>query len=153
MLFRVFRGSLFLVGAFWINIGKTAMKQILSKGFLPLLLSTAIVFTGCNRGDQRSAGPPANASTPAASPKTVFETDLEWVRKGQYTYVWVFSRKDGKPLDSEDGNYLRQNAPQVVDWVTTDEGRKVIAGTNFDLAEGNLPLLQKRFNAEDYSAR
>jgi len=29
----------------------------------------------------------------------------------------------------------------------------VIAGTNFNLAEGNLGLLQQRFNAEDYSAR
>lgn len=67
--------------------------------------------------------------------------------------MWVFSRKDGKPIDSEDAAYLRKNAPQVVDWVTTDAGKKVIAGTNFNLAEGNLGLLQQRFNAEDYSAR
>ena len=49
--------------------------------------------------------------------------------------------------------FLRKNAPQVVDWVSADEGRKVIAGTNFDLAEGNLGLIQQRFNAEDYSAK
>ena len=101
--------------------------------------------------------PPANESTtaaPAQTPaKTGFEADLEYIRKGQYTYVWVFSRKDGKPLDKDDGAFLRANAPQVVDWVTTDEGRKVIAGTNFDLAEGNLGLLMKRFNAEDYTGR
>jgi len=75
------------------------------------------------------------------------------VRKGQYTYVWVFSRKDGKPLDKDDGAFLRTNAPQVVDWVTSDEGKKVIAGTNFDLAKGNLELLKKRFNVEDYTGR
>lgn len=78
---------------------------------------------------------------------------MEYVRKGQYTYVWVFSRKDNKAIDKDDAAFLRKNAPQVVDWVTADEGRKVIAGTNFDLAEGNLGLLQHRFNAEDYSAK
>jgi hypothetical protein len=41
----------------------------------------------------------------------------------------------------------------VVDWVTTDEGKKVIGGTNFNLEEGNLDLLKKRFVAEDYSGK
>ncbi len=92
-------------------------------------------------------------STPVASPKTGFEADLEYVKKGQYTYVWVFARKDGKPLDKDDSDYLRKNAPQVVDWVTTDGGTRVIAGTNFDLAQGNLGLLQKRFKTEDYTGK
>jgi hypothetical protein len=84
---------------------------------------------------------------------TGFAKDLQYVRNGGYSYIWVFSRKDGKPLDREDGAFLRTNAPQVVDWVTTEEGRKVIAGTNFNLEEGNLALLKKRFVTEDYSAR
>lgn len=86
-------------------------------------------------------------------PKTAFERDLQFIRNGQFTYVYVFSRPDGKPLDKDDGAYLRANAPQVVDWVTTDEGKRVIAGTNFNLAEGNLSLLKKRFVVEDYSGR
>jgi len=99
---------------------------------------------------------PAPSATAAASPTaplTGFEKDLQYIRNGQFTYVWVFSRKDGKPLDKDDGAFLRTNAPQVVDWVTTDEGRKVIAGTNFNLEQGNLALIKKRFNAEDYSNR
>ncbi len=128
------------------------MERRILTCLLALSLS-AIALTAGNRGNQTSSDSPSTTSTPAASAKTGFEADLDWVRKGQYTYIWVFSRKDGKPIDKEDAAYLRQNAPQVVDWVTTDEGRKVIAGTNFDLAQGNLPLLMKRFNAEDYSAR
>ncbi|HET6974346.1 MAG TPA: hypothetical protein VFH96_10000 [Pyrinomonadaceae bacterium] len=96
-----------------------------------------------------SASPP-----PAASPTaslTAFEQDLQYIRNGQYTYVWVFSRKDGKPLEPADSIFLRTNAPQVVDWVTTDGGKKVIAGTNFNLEEGNLEVLKKRYVAEDYS--
>ena len=75
------------------------------------------------------------------------------MRKGQYTYIWVFSRKDGKPIDKDDAAYLRTTAPQVVDWVITDDGTKTIAGTNFDLALGNLELLKKRFVVEDYTGR
>ena len=93
------------------------------------------------------------AGTAAPSPLTGFEKDLQYIRNGQYTYIYVFSRKDGKPLQPDDSIYLRTNAPQVVDWVTTDEGKKVIAGTNFNLEEGNLEALKKRFTAEDYSGR
>jgi hypothetical protein len=126
------------------------------------LASAAVVFstlviTGCGNNTSTNSNSTSNepvviASSPAPA-KTGFEADLDYIRKGQYTYIWVFSRKDGKPLDKEDGDFLRKNAPQVVDWVTTDEGKKVIAGTNFDLAQGNLGLLQKRFVAEDYTGR
>ncbi|HEY5884046.1 MAG TPA: hypothetical protein VIT88_05130 [Pyrinomonadaceae bacterium] len=125
------------------------MKRTLSTSLLLVLLLSALFVIACSRSENSNDSPPP----PAPSPKTGFEADLEWVKKGQYTYVWVFSRKDGQPINKEDAAYLRQNAPQVVDWVTTDQGKRVIAGTNFNLAEGNLGLLQERFNAEDYSAR
>lgn len=98
---------------------------------------------------------PSSTTTPTAqtSPLTGFERDLQYIRNGNFTYVWVFSRKDGKPLDKDDAAFLRTNAPQVVDWVTTDEGRKVIAGTNFNLEEGNFGLIQKRFVTENYTGK
>lgn len=120
-----------------------------------------MLVVSCGNGiSSRQRGVPSsvtnNNPTPAASPTaslTRFEQDLQYIRNGQYTYIWVFSRKDGKPLESTDSAFLRTNAPQVVDWVTTDGGKKVIAGTNFNLEEGNLEALKKRYNAEDYSAR
>ncbi len=112
-----------------------------------------LVFSGCHRpsGDGEDGSPSriSNAPTPAS----LFERDMQYVRNSQFTYVWVFSRKDGKPLDRDDSAFLRTNAPQMVDWVTTDEGRKVIGGTHFDLAQGNLELLKKRFVVEDYSGK
>jgi len=121
-----------------------------------LLLLIVVLFLGaCGGGTSietsNSSPAPAGSPTPVASPLTSFEKDMQYIRNGGYTYVWIFSRKDGKPLDKEDGAFLRTNAPQVVDWVTTDEGRKVIAGTNFNLEEGNLQALKKRFVTEDYS--
>ena len=122
---------------------------------LVALLVLSISLSSCNRGNSNpsSVNSAISQTSPAPPPKTGFEADLEYVRKGQYTYVWVFSRKDGKALDKDDAAYLRTNAPQVVDWVTTEEGKKVIAGTNFDLAQGNLALLQKRFKVEDYTGK
>ena len=119
------------------------------------IVFSALLITACRSNTKPNPNtnePAVSVSSPSPA-KTGFEADLDYIRKGQYTYIWVFSRKDGKPLDKEDGDFLRKNAPQVVDWVTTDEGRKVIAGTNFDLAEGNLGLLQKRFVAEDYTGK
>ena len=120
------------------------------------MLVAATSLTSCSRGSTNPASPsaPTDAQqSPAPSPKSGFEADLEYVRKGQFTYVWVFSRKDGKPLDKDDAAFLRKNASQVVDWVTTDEGRKVIAGTNFNLEQTNLALLKKRFNVENYTGK
>ena len=124
-----------------------------------LILGLLVVSCGNGISSRQGgipSGAPNNNSTPppAASPTaslTRFEQDLQYIRNGQYTYVWVFSRKDGKPLESTDSTFLRTNAPQVVDWVTTDGGKKVIAGTNFNLEEGNLAELKKRYVAEDYS--
>ena len=132
------------------------LHKTVTPSFLILALLAAISFASCSRGGTNSASStesPETQSSPATSPKTGFAADLEFVRKGQYSYIWVFSRKDGKTIDKDDAAYLRKNAPQVVDWVTSEEGRKVIAGTNFNLEEGNLGLLRKRFNVEDYTGK
>ena len=96
---------------------------------------------------------PPTAPSPSPSPLSDFEEAVRYVRNGQFTYIWVISRKDGKPLQPEDSTFLKTNAPQVVDWAATKDKTKVVAGTNFNLAEGNLELLKKRFVVEDYSAR
>src|SRR5882762_9800302 len=133
-------------------------RRLLKITLLAVPLIIAALFGGCNRNSNSAATPtpaepsptkPANESTP----KTAFERDLQYVRNSQFTYIWAFSRKDGRPLDKDDGTYLRTNAPQVVDWVATDEGKKVIGGANFDLAKGNLALLKKRFVVEDYTGK
>ena len=125
-----------------------------------ILLVLALCLAGCGGGPAASNSPtPASGSpeapvvTPSATPLTGFEKDLQYIRNGGFTYVWIFSRKDGKALDRDDGAFLRTNAPQVVDWVTTDEGKKVIGGTNFNLEQGNLEALKKRFVTEDYSGK
>ena len=122
-----------------------------------LLLTLLSAACGGSPSTSNVASPepsaPASSPTPQSSPLTGFEKDLKYIKDGQFKYVWIFSRKDGKPLDKDDSAFLRVNAPQVVDWVVTDGGKKVIAGTNFNLEEGNLGILRKRFVAEDYTGR
>ncbi|HEY0766014.1 MAG TPA: hypothetical protein VGD61_26775 [Pyrinomonadaceae bacterium] len=125
-----------------------------AKIVLPVMIVLLLASCGGAPGNiSTNTNTNTNTSSPTSTPTPLsgFEKDLQYIRNGQYTYVWVFSRKDGKPLQSDDSVYLRTNAPQVVDWVTTDEGKKVIAGTNFNLEEGNLDMLKKRFVTEDYS--
>lgn len=125
--------------------------------FQLLLLMIVAVFllsTACSSPQPTQTSEPTSGQPfPSASPKSAFERDLQFIRNGKFTYVWVFSRADGKPLDRDDANFLRQTAPQVVDWVATDEGKRVIGGTNFDLEQGGMPALRKRFVVEDYTGK
>lgn len=122
----------------------------------PIFLS-AVLLGACS-GSPSTANNAASPTPPASptiqpSPLTDFEEALRFVRNGQYTYIWVFSRKDGKPLTPEDSNFLKTKAPQIVDLTATKDKRKAVGGTNFNLEEGNLELLKKRFVVEDYSGR
>lgn len=113
-----------------------------------------VAFTACKRNSSSAEETPDTSTyRPEATPATQFERDLKYVRDGHFTHVWVFSRKDGKELMKEDSDALRTNAPKVVDWVTTDQNRKVIAGSNFDIDPPQMAALQKRFKVEDYSAK
>lgn len=127
----------------------------LRKSLLLVLVVGLIAVVACHKAEtpQATVAEPAVSPKPQASPLVGFAKDLQYIKNGQYTYIYVFSRKDGKNLEPSDSAFLRTNAPQMVDWAITEEGKKVIGGTNFNLEEGNLGLLKKRFNVEDYSGK
>jgi hypothetical protein len=129
--------------------------QIPKPALLALIVLLAGLSSGCSQSDSKRPAPDAASAQPSTSavPLTGFERDLQFIRNGEFAYVWVFSRKDGKPIDKDDAAFLRSNAPQVVDWVTTDDKKRVIGGTNFDLEQGNMPQLRERFVVEDYTGR
>jgi hypothetical protein len=130
------------------------MTRVFSLLSLVIVANVAIAFTACRRGtSSEDETPDTSTYRPESTPATQFERDLKYVRDGHFIYVWIFSRKDGKDLTKEDSDALRTNAPKVVDWVTTDEKRKVIGGSNFPLEAPQLAALQKRFKIEDYSGK
>jgi hypothetical protein len=124
--------------------------------FVILILSFSLhlVFTACHKGESDNASlEPPSSPKPATSPLVGCAADLQFVRNGGYIYIYVFSRKDGKPFSPDDKEFLKKNAPQVVDWARGPGCEKATAGTNFNLEEGNLALLKKRFVVEDYSGK
>ncbi|MGH9905213.1 MAG: hypothetical protein ACRD8U_06460 [Pyrinomonadaceae bacterium] len=129
--------------------GKPGSSLILS------IISVVALTFACGPSTTKPPAADSPPPQPTSEPvqKTGFERDLQFIRNGQFTYVWVFSRRDGKQFDKDDGDYLRTNAPQVVDWVRTDDGKRFLAGTNFDLEQGPLLLLRKRFVVENYTGR
>jgi hypothetical protein len=96
------------------------------------------------------------SSPKPAAPKTSFEQDLQYVKDGRFSYVFVFRRKDGAALDADDIAYLKSNSPpQTNMWAVDQTGNKkyVVAGSNFEFTADNMAALQKRFNIEDYSGK
>jgi hypothetical protein len=129
------------------------MKPLKRFIVITVIATSAIAFTACRRGaSSNDETPDTSTYRPESTPATQFERDLKYIRDGHFTYVWVFSRKDGKELTKEDSDALHTNAPKVVDWVKTDQNR-VIAGSNFPLEGPQSAALQKRFNVEDYSEK
>ncbi|HEY6805895.1 MAG TPA: hypothetical protein VI306_20105 [Pyrinomonadaceae bacterium] len=120
---------------------------------LTCLLPLALIFGGCHKAADDDTETATATPKSTASPLVGFEKDLQFIKNGQYSYIYVFSRKDGKPLQPDDSQFLRKEAPQMVDCVTSEEGKKAICGTNFNLEEGNMGTLKKRLNVEDYSAK
>ncbi len=100
-----------------------------------------------------TAPSPEASPIPTSTPLDDFEEALRFVRNGQFTYIWVISRKDGKPFDSADAAIIRTRASQVVDRTMTKDGKRIVAGSNFPFEDQNLVELQKRYLIEDYTNR
>ncbi len=113
---------------------------------IAVLLALALIGGGCNRsGSQPDA---ARNKLPA------FERDLASVQRNNYQKVYVISRPDGGRLDAEDKAYLKTNMPiETTMRILTDEDRRLIVGTNFDLKPEHLDALNRRFRVEDYTGR
>lgn len=78
---------------------------------------------------------------------------MKFVRGSHFKYVWVFTRLDGQKFTKEDADVLRKYAPKVVDWVSVDDGKQFIAGSNFEIEPAQMVALKKRFKLEDYSGK
>jgi hypothetical protein len=153
--FRVFlvrfRGSF---TEFWLTLCPVIMRRTIRFAFAAILLvSVPFSFTSCHRKASEDDTPDTSTYRPESTPATQFERDMIYIRGAHFSYVWLFSRKDGKDFNSEDSQALRTNAPRVVDWVVTDANKKVIAGSNFPIEASQMAALQKRFNVEDYSGK
>ncbi len=81
-----------------------------------------------------------------------FEEKLNYVRNGRFTYIFAFTRKDGKPFDSDTKEYVKKSSdPQTNQWIITEDEKTVIAGSNFRFQPNHFEALLKMFKVEDFS--
>ena len=105
----------------------------------------AVALGGCDRSNSRDG----NA---AQNKLSIFEKDLDSVRRNNFQKVYVISRPDGGSLNADDKAYLKTNMPiETTMRILTDEDRRVIVGTNFDFKPEHFDALNKRFKIEDYT--
>lgn len=94
----------------------------------------------------------ATPKPPVEQQQDTFEKALGEVRSADFTYIYVFRRKDGGKFDSVDKKYVKDFSPGETNrFVLTDEERAVIAGSNFPFPPESLEALRLRFAVEDYS--
>ncbi|MEO8435299.1 MAG: hypothetical protein ABI596_10425 [Pyrinomonadaceae bacterium] len=124
-----------------------------------IILSLSVICLNIVSGCKRSVDPSAEEalttqSSPEPTPRDEFERNLRYIRQAHFQYIWLFSRKDGAPLDKADGEVLSTNTPGAVDRIKADEeGRRFLVGSNYDIEPENMAALRKRFNVENYSGK
>lgn len=126
---------------------KTRIEIILTAAFAlaALACQTAVTPVG-NMRQQTPAATPAGAGADDSAEK------LESVRQQDFQFVYVFRRRDGAPLETEDKKFLRANSPpETNQWIVTADGRAAIAGTNYQFPPASLETLKTRFAFEDNS--
>jgi hypothetical protein len=134
------------------------MKSTLDRS-ITLTVAAALLlicFSGCRRPASSSTTdetPDTSTYKPVPTPKTEFEQKLKFARDAHFTYIWVFTRKDGAVFTKEDTEILHTNAPNVVDWLKVGDMKQFIAGSNFPIDPPQMAVLQKRYKIEDYSRK
>lgn len=125
----------------------------LLKGFL---LATCLLAVGCGANENvlRSGKDPAalsNGQSNTQPVKPTFETEMEDMRTAGFSFIYVLRRKDGGVIDPEDKSVIRVQTTQANRRVSADDGKAVIVGSNFQLADHNMAAIYQRFAVENYS--
>jgi hypothetical protein len=115
---------------------------------LPLIL---LLATSCIVDKNRFEVP---TPTPEPRKESTLKDDLKVIENANFKYVYVFKKKDGEKFNSEDIDYLKFYAnPNTNQWLKSDGGITVIAGSNYIFDKKMLDALQKRFIVEGLSPK
>lgn len=83
---------------------------------------------------------------------TSLQREIRDMETANFSVIFVFKRKDGGIFDKEDKKYLSANKPVDANrFISTDDEKAFVAGSNYKFPTGNLDALRKRFVVEDYS--
>ena len=94
----------------------------------------------------------APTERPAKSEPAGIEADVAAMRTADFNFIYVFRRKDGGVLDSDDRSFMNANTPYEINRKKlADSGRALIVGSNFRFPAENFKVMKERFAFEDFS--
>lgn len=100
----------------------------------------------------RATATPAAEKTDSGKTATRLDDDIEYIQKANFTFVFVFRRKDGAAFDAGDTMFLKTNSPpETNQWLVSDAGKAVIAGSNYAFAPEQIKELKTRYALQDMS--
>ncbi|MFL6467040.1 MAG: hypothetical protein ACJ72Z_03690 [Pyrinomonadaceae bacterium] len=104
-----------------------------------------------NSSNERPPEPSSiNGSAPARPARV--EDDIAAMKTADFNFIYVFRRKDGGELDSDDRAFMSANTPYEINRKKiSDGGRALVVGSNFRFPPENFKALQDRFAFEDFS--
>lgn len=121
---------------------------------LGLAAAGCLFAAGCGANESvlrsgKESPPPAGQAN--IDTRTTFEKDLAEARSADFLFLYVIRRKDGAKLDEEDRKAIRLQTTDTNRRVSSDDGKAVIIGSNYQLPAANITALYTRFALDDYS--
>lgn len=124
-----------------------------------VFLLTAILLSAACTPNQRiidSANDrppdPDSVQRSATATPTSVEYDIAAMKTADFSFIYIFRRKDGGQLDADDRAYMSATIPPEMNRRKIgDGGNALIIGSNFRIPPEVLNVLKKRFAFEDHS--
>jgi hypothetical protein len=124
-----------------------------------LLIVTLTFFVPACKPNQRIINSSAEkekelapAERPLKPEPAGIEADVAAMRTADFNFIYVFRRKDGGALDSDDRSFMNANTPYEINRKKlADGGRALIVGSNFRFPAQNFKVMKERFAFEDFS--
>lgn len=121
-----------------------------------LLLASAAIVVACGpnqriieSGKQNSEPTPEVNSSPKV---TSLEEDIQAMKNADFYLIYVFRRKDGAVMDTEDRRFASDHIPPEINRrMVSDQGKAILIGSNFKLPEDSMNALKERFDLTDLS--
>ena len=123
-----------------------------------VFLTASVLFSSCmpnqriiDSANERPPEPDSVQRSTTVAPVRI-EDDIAAMKTADFSFIYIFRRKDGGPLDADDRSYLSATIPSEMNRrKISDEGRAVIIGSNFRIPPDILNVLKERFAFENLS--
>lgn len=118
--------------------------------------SASLPFAACKPNQRIIESSKEHSLEPLPSvsptPENSFEQDVASMKTAGFVFIYVYRRKDGGVLDTEDRKFgARTIPPEMNRRTVSDQDKAIIVGSNFRMPKEAQKLLAERFAFTDLS--